>query len=321
MPDYVMDVSLTSGDRERLAIHRSDVKRLDLKMGACNFENIDLGEGGSVNIADLHPHYDMTLQVNGRRDGISICGIMALRGRASFVFSEEEEGLLIPTQGCGFHYRGESATFQVPCGEQTVTFGVTLPRDTFLRYLGDDAPPGVMRLLDASTAHRIIPFSVSQQMLGAISGAVAPGLTGSLRRTQIEGAALLFTAYLASAMERSLGTTPATLGPGERAAAQAAYELLCANIGEPPRLSELASGAKMTERKLTQAFRELYGGTVFEVLRNKRLEMAREMLEQGELAIKEIAFTVGYSHVSNFSSAFAAHFGAPPATYAKRLKP
>ncbi len=45
----------------------------------------------------------------------------------------------------------------------------------------------------------------------------------------------------------------------------------------------------MSEKALNAGFRELFGTTVFETLRNERLEHARIALENTDLSVKEIA--------------------------------
>jgi AraC-like DNA-binding protein len=83
----------------------------------------------------------------------------------------------------------------------------------------------------------------------------------------------------------------------------------------PPSLGELAAAAGLTEKRLNAGFRALFGTTVFETLRNERLEHARLVLDSEEVTLKAIAFRVGYNHVTNFINAFAARYGAPPRQY------
>jgi AraC-like DNA-binding protein len=83
----------------------------------------------------------------------------------------------------------------------------------------------------------------------------------------------------------------------------------------PPSLGELAAAAGLTEKRLNAGFRALFGATVFETLRNERLEHARLVLDSEDVTLKAIAFRVGYNHVTNFINAFAARYGAPPRQY------
>ena len=60
------------------------------------------------------------------------------------------------------------------------------------------------------------------------------------------------------------------------------------------------------------ASRPLFGTTIFETLRNERLEHARAVLEAEALPLKIVAERVGYRHVTNFINAFSARYGTPP---------
>lgn len=74
----------------------------------------------------------------------------------------------------------------------------------------------------------------------------------------------------------------------------------------------------LSEKRLNAGFRLLFGATVFETLRNRRLEQARQVLDEGGVILKEIAFRVGYDHVSNFIHAFRARYDATPLQYLRR---
>jgi AraC-like DNA-binding protein len=83
----------------------------------------------------------------------------------------------------------------------------------------------------------------------------------------------------------------------------------------PPALGELAVAVGLSEKRLNTGFRLLFGATVFETLRNERLEHARIVLRSGEATLKEVAFRVGYNYVTNFVNAFTQRYGAPPRQY------
>jgi AraC-like DNA-binding protein len=86
--------------------------------------------------------------------------------------------------------------------------------------------------------------------------------------------------------------------------------------GRHSSLGELAVGVGLSEKRLNAGFRLLFGETVFEVLRNERLAHAQIALRSEAASLKEIAFRVGYNHVTNFITAFTARYGAPPRQYA-----
>jgi AraC-like DNA-binding protein len=87
---------------------------------------------------------------------------------------------------------------------------------------------------------------------------------------------------------------------------------LDAHLGEVIELVALAREHGMTERRLAQGFRRVYGKTVSEYLGDARMKRARLMLQLGRASVTEVAFHVGYGHVANFSTAFKRTFGVSP---------
>jgi AraC-like DNA-binding protein len=80
---------------------------------------------------------------------------------------------------------------------------------------------------------------------------------------------------------------------------------------EPYSLTALAKEAAMSPSSLRQKFRACYGCTLFDYIRQVRLEQAHASLRQGH-SVQHTAHRCGYRHASNFSSAFKRHFGVSP---------
>ena len=105
----------------------------------------------------------------------------------------------------------------------------------------------------------------------------------------------------------------------ELARVRDAHDRLLSELGQTPGLQELASAVGLSPKRLNLGFRLLYGQTVFEFLRDARLDAARKLLtERPDLPLKQIAWTVGYAQATNFISAYRRRFGVPPGRH-KRL--
>jgi transcriptional regulator GlxA family with amidase domain len=139
-------------------------------------------------------------------------------------------------------------------------------------------------------------------------------ITGVLRRAWLEGLALqLF------AIQSALGApTPRAFTTAERTRIEEARERLLLDMRNPPTATDLATAAGMSGRALNAGFKTLFGATIFETLRNERLEHARTVLEKEGLPLKTVAERVGYRHVTNFIKALTARYGTPPRQYADR---
>ncbi len=91
-----------------------------------------------------------------------------------------------------------------------------------------------------------------------------------------------------------------------------AREILLNRLESPPTLFELSRIIHMNDCKLKRSFKQYFGKTVYEFIREQRLEKAFALLEQGKHNVSESAFAVGYTNVSHFSEAFQKRFGIPP---------
>ncbi len=97
-----------------------------------------------------------------------------------------------------------------------------------------------------------------------------------------------------------------------------AREILCRDLENPPALSDLAHAVGTNHCRLNAGFRQLYGTTVFDYLRQRRLIEARRLIAEQNMNVTEAALRVGYNSISSFSKAFSKHFGLPPVKFRKR---
>lgn len=91
-----------------------------------------------------------------------------------------------------------------------------------------------------------------------------------------------------------------------------ADRMLAECLDQPPTLAGLAKAVGLGESTLKRGFKQVFGTTVFERLRRRRMEEARALLESGACTVLEAALRVGYSNPSHFAAAFRRQFGANP---------
>ncbi|WP_039057594.1 AraC family transcriptional regulator [Enterobacter sp. Bisph1] len=76
-------------------------------------------------------------------------------------------------------------------------------------------------------------------------------------------------------------------------------------------LATLAQLAAMSSSSLRVKFRQAYGQSVFDYLRDCRLDLARRYLAEG-YSVQQAAWKSGYQHATNFSTAFRRRYGMAP---------
>jgi len=184
-----------------------------------------------------------------------------------------------------------------------------------LDMLGGDQ--GVPEMVRSALEGRRHDFSETAPLSGALRSLghllLRPAYSGAMHRLFQQAKTLEFLAHQFDliSLESVSGFTSAELARVRRARDQ-----LLADLRDPPDLHTLAAGAEMSAKRLNRGFRSLYGTTVFDYLRDARLDAARAALEAGTpLSLKSLAWELGYGQVSNFSTAFSRRFGVPPGAY------
>ncbi len=94
-----------------------------------------------------------------------------------------------------------------------------------------------------------------------------------------------------------------------------AREILIQKANNPPSLKELAHQVGLNDRKLKQGFRQLFGTTVFGYLQTYRMEQAKQLLQETDCTIAQVAAQVGYRNPEAFSTAFRRQFAISPKAY------
>lgn len=103
---------------------------------------------------------------------------------------------------------------------------------------------------------------------------------------------------------------PDTTGNG--AIVRAAIRHLSQRLSAPPTVEQLARLLGTNEKRLSRAFREELGQTVFEYVRGERLRIAQQLLTGTPLSVAQIAEEIGFSSAANFATAFRERFGVSP---------
>ncbi len=82
-------------------------------------------------------------------------------------------------------------------------------------------------------------------------------------------------------------------------------------------IAELSKRSHINEFKLKKGFKEVFGNTVHEYLRDLRLEKGLLMIKNGEANITEAALETGFATPSSFTRSFRGKYGNSPKKYMK----
>ena len=90
---------------------------------------------------------------------------------------------------------------------------------------------------------------------------------------------------------------------------------IIADLSKPPLLNELAKSAGMSETKMKQLFKQVFGDTIYNFYQKLRMEEAAFMLRQARYSVSEAGYKLGFSNLSHFSRLFQKHYGEKPKKY------
>lgn len=213
---------------------------------------------------------------------------------ASFEFNEHQPLLMlsislpVPT----FHHFMEEAN-----GTRTIDFSHILGRHSF-RVFQDAIDPLasviLKQILRAAKRHDTKNFEIECGVLELLS--------------------LAFRSFLFDDKQEL-----SKLSKSDMQKIRQAREIILEHMANPPTLIELSRLIRLNDYKLKTGFKEMYGMTVFGYLRNKRLEKAFFLLQNGSMNVNEVSCAVGYSNPSYFAEAFRKQFGCNPGEFVRRF--
>jgi AraC-like DNA-binding protein len=90
----------------------------------------------------------------------------------------------------------------------------------------------------------------------------------------------------------------------------------------PPKMTtaKLAKEVGINRNKLQQGFKEVYGCTIRDFRKRKRMEQAKKLLTTTGETVVTIGTMMGYAGNSPFTTAFKRKYGIPPGQFRKQVE-
>jgi AraC-like DNA-binding protein len=283
-------------------------------------EQVELAPSLHVFLNEITVHRDLRVEPTFRNEPYVVSQV-AIEGSVDFEFSGGLRTRASTSRAILYRSVKQPPVHVFKAASRFTSAAYTLDLDRIERLFEGHVPTAFRPLLDPQTQQsHCLALRSDSAMRRLAKCLFARELNGPLRRLTMEGVVLL----LLAAQAMAAGEPPSSqnrrpsLSGREQAAVREARERLLSDMRRPPSLADLAKAVGLSERRLNAGFRELYGATVLDVLRDQRLEHARQALGADAISLKELSYRVGYNHVSSFVHAFRTRYGAPPRQYLRR---
>jgi AraC-like DNA-binding protein len=276
--------------------------------------------GSGLKLIVMRTELEQPLRIENRVVDSTLGFGFCLAGESTVVSASRKNLFIVQTGDSGFFAFPQPSDF-IEQVESRETLRIYLMLEGELLATFADGEEGVfspvLKGLDkkqpSRTAHTITPLmrTILQQILRC-------PYSGRTRRLYLEGKAMELLAHKMEQLHPAGTPLDGTLKSADRERVLQAAEVLVANLENPPDMTLLARSVGLSRSKLHRCFRQAYGLSPFEYLRNHRLQTAMRLLQDGEVNVTEAALTVGYTNLSHFAKTFKAMFGAAPGELLQR---
>lgn len=138
-------------------------------------------------------------------------------------------------------------------------------------------------------------------------------------RHRINARARLLITFVGEALAQPGQAGPGGVAPTRRRwLSERVKEYLLTHAGEPVKLEEVARHLRLSAEHTARVFKKETASTIFDFLREVRIDHAKTLLVSAHLSIHEIARAAGYSSTTLFCRNFKRLVGTTPSAYRER---
>ncbi len=128
----------------------------------------------------------------------------------------------------------------------------------------------------------------------------------------------IFSQILEAAFGQKMDACPVMMSPAIEKKIRMVRRHIIAHLDTVPDPDHLAVVYELPRSTLKEGYKYMFGKSIHQFHADHKLESAMQMLESGEMLVKEIAFKIGYQNPSHFIAAFKKKYGYTPKQYLKR---
>lgn len=154
-------------------------------------------------------------------------------------------------------------------------------------------------------------FERAERLRAALLDLAANPYAGALARLYAEARILAAIFEIAIDLDGAATACP-TLSRLRREQAERVQAMLESALADPPTIGQIAREIGVNETTLRRSFKQAFGVTIIDYLRDRRLDVARVLLRENRLTVAQIAYRVGFASPGNFATAYRRRFGHPP---------
>lgn len=226
--------------------------------------------------------------------------VLTLSGKGKYLMEDGTEHTAKPGEAFISNAMGQ--------GHHEETVGPAPWEMIWLTIWEEKTPPFLPQCLD----YAIIPFANGPLLKSLFLFIMKEEVYSDIHSSQaLDLFEQLFLIYL----ERSLGLTENLRDKYNRTRVMPLWEKVTSRINEAWNVTDLCNEAGLSRPNLFRICKELYHNSPGKMVRNLKMDQAKQLLLNSSMTVKEIANQIGYSSAANFTTAFTNETGCPPKAF------
>ncbi|MDB2385334.1 AraC family transcriptional regulator [Polaribacter sp.] len=211
--------------------------------------------------------------------------------------------------------------FKIPKGKEVSLFSIELNRNLFehkidnFNFALDESLTSLLKDVKSRNPffYKCFFGAGELEMIKDILNTEKKGFVGSLFKEGI--AHTLLSVALEKFLGRECAENRAKMNKDDVDTILKVSDFIEENLNDLPTIEEIASKHFVSESKIQKLFKDYYKCSVHDFLSNKRLVLAKDLLEKTDKSITEIADDLGIKSKSYFSKIFKDRYGVTPSNY------
>jgi AraC family transcriptional regulator, transcriptional activator of the genes for pyochelin and ferripyochelin receptors len=203
---------------------------------------------------------------------------------------------------------------QYQAHKPTMQLRFALSKNWLDRYLGEYK---TAQLLNKNGSQLLSHRPISPQAIHAAQQLLKRNNSKEPGRIFMHGQVMSLLAFELNPLCQDNRRNSAQFSQTDAAIAKSARDILFNEFKNPPSVEELSKRVGTNQFKLKSLFHHFFNNTPYGVLLDIRMSNAYRLLESRQCHVSAVADQVGYSHASNFSTAFIRYFGISPKAISK----
>jgi len=213
--------------------------------------------------------------------------------------------------------------YELSPGTHIRGINILLDNQWLAYHLGVDSKTGLLQKYLSLKASRVTmePLDIEyRKLLQDVFELVNSG--GQFRQIAIQNRIMLLIErfFMRIALKMETDTPDLKLSREDIQRVMEVEAIITRDVFKPaPFIPELARMVNISETKLKNNFKIIFGSPIYQYFQKARMRAAREALETNKYSIKQVAIEMGYANLSNFSTAFRKEFGMLPSELKEKI--